>query len=114
MAVLFMTGILLLGASTGLAKDKKPATKLVTGVVFDAADNPIDGAMVELTDVQTSKVLDIYSQEDGHYQFAGLLFSHDYKIKATYKGSSSEVRHISSLDLRTRPVLNLTIPTPKK
>jgi len=111
--------LLLLGAAgffvtPGLAKEKKPQTRTVSGVVFDNAENPIEGAMVELKDLQTSKVLDIYSQEGGQYQFADLSFSHDYTIKATYKGSSSEVRQISSIESRARLVLNLTIPQPSK
>jgi hypothetical protein len=105
---------LLLGAVTAWAKEKKPQTRTVTGVVADEADNPIQGAAVELTDLQTGKVLDIYSQDGGQYQFADLRFDHDYTVKATYKGSSSEVRRVSMLETRTPLVLNLTIPKPKK
>ena len=76
---------------------------------MDEAENPIQGATVELTDLQTGKVLDIYSQEGGQYQFTDLRFDHDYTVKATYKGSSSEVRQVSSFDTRSRLVLNLTI-----
>ena len=78
--------VLLLGAGTGLAKDKTPTTRTVSGVVMDEAENPIQGAMIELTDLQTKKVLDIYSQEGGQYQFTDLRFDHDYTVKATYKG----------------------------
>jgi hypothetical protein len=112
--VLVVAGTLVLSVPAGVAKEKKPATKTVSGVVFDDAQNSIAGATVELTDVQTSKVLEIYSQEDGHYQFTDLLFSHDYKIKAMYKGSSSEVRQVSSMDMRSRPILDLVIPKPPK
>jgi len=91
------------------AKEKKPQTRTVSGVVSDEAGNIIDGAAVELKDLQTGKVLEIYSQEDGQYQFADLSFSHDYTIKASYKGASSDLRHISSIESRARLVLNLTI-----
>jgi len=97
----------------GVAKEKKPPTRTVSGVVQDEQDNGIEGATIELTDVQTGKVLDIYSQEGGRYQFADLSPMHDYKIKATFKGSSSEERQASSFDPRTRLVINLTIPGPK-
>lgn len=111
---LFLGGILLLGAVTALAKEKKPQTRTVRGMVADEANNPIQGASIELTDLQTSKVLDIYSQDDGQYQFTDLRFDHDYTVKATYKGSFSEVRQVSPLDIRTPLVLNLVIPKPKK
>jgi hypothetical protein len=83
-------------------------------VVIDDAENAIQGASVELTDRQTGKVLEIYSQDGGHYQYADLRFDHDYTVKATYQGLSSEVRQASSLDTRTPLVLNLTIPKPNK
>ena len=38
---------------------------------MDEAENTIQGATIELTDLQTEKVLDIYSQEAGQYQFIG-------------------------------------------
>ena len=112
-AALLVAGTLILCAPLEFAKEKKPPSKTVTGVVLDEAENGIEGATVELTDLQTKKVLEIYSQEGGQYQYTDLMPSHDYTIKATYKGSSSEVRQISSVDIRTRLVLNLTIPTPK-
>jgi len=95
------------------AKEKKPQSKTVTGFVLDEADKPIAGATIELADAQTGKVIDIYSQEDGSYRFTDLSFDHDYKIKATFKGASSEVRQVSSMDMRARLVLNLTIPGQK-
>lgn len=112
--LMLLGGVLLLGAVTALAKEKKPQTRTVTGVVADEEDNFIQGAAVELTDLQTGKVLDIYSQDGGQYQFADLRFDHDYTVKATYKGSSSDVRQVSSLETRTPLVLNLTIPKSKK
>ncbi len=107
--VALLAGMCILCAPAMLGKEKKPPTKTVSGVVFDEAENPIDGATVELTDLQTGKVVAIYSQEQGDYQFSDLIPSHDYKIKASFKGSSSEVRQISSVDTRARLVMNLTI-----
>src|SRR5208337_2358049 len=98
----------------GLAKDQTPKTRTVSGVVFDEAENLIQGAAIELTDLQTKKVLDIYSQEGGQYLFTDLRFDHDYTVQATYKGLSSEVRQISSIDPRWHMVLNLTVLKPNK
>ncbi|HMD85458.1 MAG TPA: carboxypeptidase-like regulatory domain-containing protein [Terriglobia bacterium] len=114
LTLLLLGGILLWGASAGWAKDKVPTSRIVSGVVIDPAENPIQGAMIELTDLQTKKVLDIYSQGGGQYQFTNLRFDHDYTVKATYKNSSSEVRQVSSIDTRWHMVLNLTIPNPNK
>jgi hypothetical protein len=111
---LLLGGVLLLGAVTGLAKDKTPKTRTVNGVVFDDAGNTIAGATIELTDLQTNKAFDIYSQEQGQYQFTDIRFDHDYTVKAMYKASSSEVRRISMFETRWTLVLNLTIPKPTK
>ena len=105
---------MLLGAVGRTGEGQEPTSRTVSGVVIDEAENPIQGAMIELTDLQTKKVLDIYSQEGGQYQFTDLRFDHDYTVKATYKGSSSEVRQVSSIDTRWHLVLNLTIPKPNK
>jgi len=114
LTLLFLGGMLLLGTVAGLAKEKQPLTRTVSGTIFDEKENTIQGATVELTDRQSGKVLDIYSQEGGHYQFAELSFSHDYTVKAMYKGMSSEVRQVSSIDIRTRPVMNLILMKPGK
>lgn len=111
---MLMGGVLFLGVVSGLAKDKTPTTRIVSGVVLDDAENTIKGATVELTDTQTGKVLDMYSQEGGQYQYTGLRFDHDYTIKATFKNSSSEVRRISMFETRWHLVLNLTIPKTAK
>jgi len=113
-ALAVAAGVLLLLAAPGPAKEKQPQSRTVSGTVFDEAENPIKGATVELTDLQTGKVLDIYSQEQGNYQFTDLRFDHDYTVKAIYQNASSEVRQVSSLDTRTRPVMNLTVTKTKK
>lgn len=96
------------------AKKKKPILRTVTGVVLDDANNPIVGASVELTDVQTAKKVAIYSEEGGRYQFAGLNPAHDYQLVALNKNISSDVRNVSSLDDRDRIVVILRIPPPKE
>lgn len=114
LTLILLGGAFLLAPSAAFAKDKVPTSRTVRGVVIDEADNFIPGAMIELTDLQTKKVLDIYSQQDGRYQFTDLRFDHDYTIKATFKGTSSESRQISSIDTRWVMDVNLTIPKSNK
>ena len=94
---------------SAFAKDRQPTTRIVSGTVYDESNNAIVGADVELTDVQTGKVLDIYSQQSGDYEYSGLKFDHDYTIKAMYKGGTSEVRKISMFETRWHLVMNLTV-----
>ena len=96
------------------AKKKKEVSRIVTGSVVDESDNPIEGAIVEMTDVHTGKKIAMVTQESGQYQFSGLNGDHDYKLQATFKGISSDVRTASSFDTRNEIVLNLQIPPPKE
>lgn len=102
------------GSTALLAKRQKPPTsKTVVGQVFDASDNPIAGAAVEMTNLTTQKTSAIYTGPDGHFTFTDLKLTEDYQFMAHYKGQSSEVRKISSWDTRFNLVLNLHIPAPK-
>jgi carboxypeptidase family protein len=101
--------VLVLFAPGLAAKKKKPVTKTIGGVVLDGADNPIVGAAVELTDVTAGKKLAKYSQQAGKYEFADLDPKHDYEVQASFRGMSSEVRKVSSLDDRSVVVVNFTL-----
>ncbi len=100
-------------SAAGLAAKEKKVSKTITGVVLDSAEDPIPGATVELTDVQAGKKHAIYAQEGGRYQFSDLATTHDYEVRAVYKGASSDVRKVSSLDDRQTVVMNLRIPAAK-
>ena len=102
----------LLAANPAAAKKKPPIPRMVSGRVFDKNDAGISGATVELTDLQTSKTVAIYTGSDGRYQFSDLDLTHDYQVKATYQGVASETRRASSIEER-QLVLNLHIPPPK-
>lgn len=94
-------------------KSKPPTSKTVVGQVFDAQDNPIVGAAVEMTDLTTGKTAAIYTGPEGYFTFNDLKLTEDYQFMAHYKGQSSEVRKVSSWDTRFDLVLNLHIPAPK-
>jgi len=114
LALVLTGGLLLHSAARGAVKDKQPTTRIVSGTVYDEAQNTIFGAAVELKDLQTGKDLEIYSQQNGEYQYADLRFDHDYTIRAMYKESSSEVRKISMFETRWHLVMNLTLHKPAK
>ncbi len=105
--------LLALAAPFGAAKEKKE-TRLVTGVVLDESENPISGAAVVLTDLQTGKKSATYTSVKGEYTFSDLQPTRDYEIQANHQGNSSQVRRVSSIDPRSRIVLNLRIPPPQE
>ncbi|HEX5411650.1 MAG TPA: carboxypeptidase-like regulatory domain-containing protein [Terriglobia bacterium] len=106
---------LVVGAIPLTAKKKGPPTsKTVVGQVFDAQDNAIAGAAVEITNLSTNKTSAIYTGPEGRFTFTDLKLTQDYQLKAHYKGQFSEVRKVSSWDTRTDMVLNLHIPAPSE
>ncbi len=111
-AVLFVVGVLA-GAASLTAKEKKPV-RLVTGLVSDEAENPITGATVTLTDLQTGKKSASYTGPDGRYLFSGLETTREYDVQATHNGIASRVRKVSTIDPRTKITLNLQVPPPKE
>ena len=105
---------LLLICGISLAGKEKKAYRVLSGVVSDQAENPIGGAAVTLTEVQTGKKMATYANADGVYQFSSLEFTYDYQVQATSKGGSSRVRKVSMVDPRSRITFNLQIPPPKE
>ena len=110
--ILALTAVWVLGTflmSESAAK-KKEVVRTVSGMVLDQEENPIAGAVVEMTDLQNGKKLAIYTSDDGHYLFSNLDARHDYHLQASYKGLSSEIRTASSFDTSNRVILNFKIP----
>jgi len=101
-------------SSPGLLAKEKKLIRVVSGVVSDEAENPIVGATVVLTDLQTGKKHAIYTGEGGAYQFSDLQTTRDYEVQAAHQGLASRVRKVSQFDPRNRIVLNLRIPPPKE
>ena len=101
----------LVADAAALPKKKAPLPRTVSGKVLDANDNGISGADVELTDLRTGKKFDIFTESDGQYKFSDLVPTHDYEVRATYKGVASQTRKASSL-LEPQLILNLQIPPP--
>jgi len=109
-----LAAMCILACATGLPAKEKKSTRSVEGVVSDAAENPIAGATVTLTDLTTGKKSASYTSPDGKYQFSGLEWTRDYEVQATSKGVASQVRRVSTIDPRNKITLNLQIPPPKE
>lgn len=88
---------------------KDPTLRPVRGIVTDADGKPVTGAVVELKDTRTQKVLSALTHEKGDYTFSGLKKADDYELKATFEEHSSEAHTLSSYDMREQPVVNLQL-----
>ena len=100
-------------ASAVLSFDKKDKEedklRMVQGVVMDAQENLLVGAVVQLKNSKTLQVRSFITQEKGVYQFHGLDPNVDYMLKADYQGASSPWKTLSSFDSRKQPNINLKV-----
>ena len=102
--------LLLLPANAVFAQKKgEPTTRNVRGVVTDANDAPVTGAVVQLENTKTQQIRSYITKEDGAYSFFELNTDTDYKLKADFKGASSSSKTLSSFDSRKQAVINLKL-----
>jgi hypothetical protein len=108
------------GLFGGINKDKKDKdedenTRAVGGVVRDEADDPVEGAVVQLKDTKSLRVRSYITKADGAYRFFGLSTNADYELRASFKDNASSTRTLSIYDSRKQAVINLKLePRPKE
>ena len=86
----------------------------LAGIVRDADDNPVKGAIVTLTNVKTKAARSFVTKDDGRYSFDRLVKADDYEVHALLKGRKTETKSLSTYDPREKPVLNLRFEEPPK
>ncbi len=110
---LVTAGVALAIAVPAFAADKKDkqetSTRTVQGVVTDAAEGSIEGAVVQLKDTKSLQIRSYITKTGGQYQFHGLNPNVDYELKADHNGASSNARTLSSFDGRKQAVMNLKV-----
>lgn len=85
----------------------------VEGIVRDATDTPLKGAVVYLKDTRTLAIKSFLSDEDGNFHFSQLSNNTDYEIYAEYNGKRSKARGISSFDSKSEFNFTLKIDVNK-
>lgn len=113
LSALMITLTLALSAAMG-GDDKKSRsedanTRSVQGVVTNANDAPVDGAVVQLKDTKTLQIRSFITKPEGEYHFFGLSTNVDYELKADHNGTSSASKTLSVFDSRKTAVMNLKL-----
>ena len=88
--------------------------RTITGLVKDEHDNPVRGAIVQLKDMKTSKVVDFATKEDGKFSFRDLHMDYDYELIAKHDGLTSPVKKVSIYDTRKDVILTFKLEPPSK
>jgi hypothetical protein len=96
-------------------KPTKPGTsKTIQGVVKDAADNPAAGAIVQLKDTKSSKVVDFITKDDGKYAFRELFLDVEYTLLAKRGDIVTPLKKASPYDTRKDITINFKLEPPPK
>ena len=91
-------------------KDKEAANeRTVQGVVTDAHDQPVNGAVVYIENKKTMQVRSFITKDQGAYYFHSLSPDVDYQLHAEFSGSASPNKTLSSFDSRKQATLNLKL-----
>jgi len=91
-------------------KDKKPTSRSVKGKVVDDSGQPLEGALVTVTDTKAEEKRTFITKKDGRYNFDDLSFTVDYQLQARYKDAVSEPRKLSQYDHTVDMVRILDVP----
>ena len=96
-------------------KPKKDSPyRVIQGIVKDQADNPLAGAIVQLKDTKTSKILDFATKDDGKFAFRDLSMEITYELLAKRGDLATPVRKVSIYDTRKDVTINFTLTPPAK
>lgn len=79
-------------------KDKAPTSRSVKGKVVDNSGQPLEGALVTLTEIKSNEKRTFITKQGGVYNFDDLSFTMDYQLDARYKDRVSEPRKLSQYD----------------
>ena len=93
------------------SSSKEDKTRLLTGKVLDAGENPLPDAVVYLTNTHTRSVKTYIVGPDGTYRFPALQPSIDYEVYAQYNNRKSGTKTVSQFDDRTQVYITLKINT---
>ncbi len=93
---------------------KEDTSRAVSGVVRDAEDKLLAGAIVKIKDTKTLTIRSFITKDDGAYNFQGLSQSVDYEIKAeTREGAASPTKILTVYDNRKAAIINLKLENKK-
>jgi len=97
-------------------KTSKPSKfRVIEGVVKDKSDNPVSGAIVQLKDLRTSKVVDFATHDDGKFAFRDLRLDVNYELVAKHDNLVSLPKKVTIYDTRHNVILTFKLePTETK
>jgi len=91
-------------------QSSKPSkVRTIQGTVKDLSDNPVSGAVVQLKDLRTSKVVDFLTKDDGKFAFHDLRLDVNYELVAKRGDLAAPTKKVTTFDTRNNVVLTLKL-----
>jgi hypothetical protein len=91
------------------AQSEDTNTRIVEGLVTNAANQPVAKAVVQLKNTKTLQIRSFITQEDGNYHFAGLATDVEYQVKADHEGAATSWKSLSVFNSKKTAVINLKL-----
>lgn len=95
------------------SKDKQSNTRVIDGIVKDAADNPLSNAIVQLKNTKTSSIVDFATKDDGKFVFRDLPMDVNFELVAKRGDAVTPTRKISIYDTRKHVIVNFELAAAK-
>jgi hypothetical protein len=96
-------------------KEDKARLRDLSGVVKDDGGAPIDGAIVQLKNTKSGKMIDFITKQNGSYEFHELSMDIDYELTAKRDGFGEPIKKkLSKYDSRKPATLNFELARTKK
>lgn len=109
-----IAGTAVAAAQSRKEKAEEAAKRSLEGLVTDANDNILVGAVVKLKNNKTLDVRSYITKEDGKYHFYGLNRNIDFEVWADSKNLTCKPRTLTIYDTRNKPNLDLKLePKPE-
>ena len=99
--------------------DRPPSSKAskvrtIEGTVKDPSENPVSGAIVQLKDLRTSKVVDFLTKDDGKFAFHDLRLDVNYELVAKHGDLAAPLKKVTTFDTRNNVILTLKLEPVEK
>jgi hypothetical protein len=94
--------------------EKESNTRTIEGTVKDSSDNPLGGAIVQLKDMKSSKIVDFATKDDGKFVFRDLPMDINYELAAKRGELTPQVKKVSVYDTRKNVILNFQLAAAKQ
>jgi hypothetical protein len=109
---LLLVGVTLL-LPLGINSAAQPLVRGVSGTVTDRHRKPVQGAVVQIEDMNLLGLRSYITQGDGKFHFPNLSWNDDYQLRAAYHGAEGHPKILSHFDSGDAKVINLQVPVPK-